>query len=52
MWEKRGACKVLLWKPEGKRLLGRSRCRWEENIKIRFKEIIWEHFDWIHLARC
>jgi hypothetical protein len=26
----------LLWKPEGKRLLGRRRCRWEETIKISF----------------
>ena len=34
--EKRDACKILLWKPEGKRLLGRRRRRWEETIKISF----------------
>jgi hypothetical protein len=25
--EKRGACRVLVWKPEGKRLLGRPKER-------------------------
>ena len=28
-------------KPEGKRPLGRSRCRWEDDIKIDLKEIWW-----------
>jgi hypothetical protein len=28
------AYRVLLGKPEGKRPLGRPRCRWEDNIKI------------------
>jgi hypothetical protein len=26
-------------KPEGKRTLGRSRCRWEDNIKIDLQEV-------------
>jgi hypothetical protein len=30
----RNACKVLFGKPEGKRLLQRSRCRWKDNIKM------------------
>jgi hypothetical protein len=37
-------------KPEGKRPLGRSRCRWEYNIKIDFRGIVWDGIDWIHLA--
>jgi len=32
--EKRGLCRVLVGKPQGKRPLGRPRCRWEDNIKM------------------
>jgi len=32
MGERRGVYRVLVGKPEGKRLLGRPRRRWEENI--------------------
>jgi hypothetical protein len=31
--ERRGAYKILVGKPEGKRPLGRPRPRWEDNIK-------------------
>jgi len=34
MGESRGIYKVLVGKPEGKRLLGRPRHRWEDNIKM------------------
>jgi hypothetical protein len=30
--ERRGAYRVLLVKPEGKKPLGRPKCRWKENI--------------------
>ena len=30
-------------KPEGKRPLGTSRCKWEDNIKIVLQEIGWGH---------
>jgi len=30
---------ALVWKPEGKRPLGRSRRRWEENIKMDLQEV-------------
>jgi hypothetical protein len=40
----------LVGKPEGKRLLGRRRCRWEDNIKIDLREMGLEGMDWIHLA--
>jgi hypothetical protein len=34
MWERRGAYRVLVGKPEGKRLLGRPTRRWDFNIKV------------------
>ena len=34
MGERRGIYSVLVGKPEGKRPLGRSRRRWEDNIKM------------------
>jgi hypothetical protein len=37
--EKRNACRILVGKPEGKRSLGRCRCRWEDNIKMDLREI-------------
>jgi len=38
-------------KPEGKRLLGRPRRRWEDNIKMDLKEVGWRGMDWIVLAQ-
>ena len=32
--EGRGVNRGLVWKPEGKRPLGRPRRRWEDNIKM------------------
>jgi hypothetical protein len=37
MWEERNAYKILVGKPEGKRPLGRHRCRWEDNTKMDLK---------------
>jgi hypothetical protein len=34
MEERRGVCRVLLGKPEGKRPIGRPRRRWEDNVKM------------------
>jgi hypothetical protein len=42
--------KVFWWgKPEGIRKLGKSRCRWEDNIKIDFSRSRMWGMDWLHL---
>jgi len=56
-----GACRALwgrgeaytgFWwgKSEGKRLLGRPRRRWEDNIKMDLQEVVCGRMDWIELA--
>jgi hypothetical protein len=42
---------VLVGKPEGRRPLGRSRHRWENNIKMYIQEVICGIMDWIDLAQ-
>jgi hypothetical protein len=39
------------WNPEGKRPLGIQRRRWEDNIKVDFREIEWYHVAWIDIAQ-
>jgi hypothetical protein len=41
----------LVGKPEGKRPLGRPRRRWDDGIKMSFREISWECLEWIYLAQ-
>jgi len=38
-------------KPDGKRPLGRPRCRWEENIKMYLQEVGCGGMNWIELAQ-
>jgi hypothetical protein len=47
MREKRNAYRILIGKPEGKRLLGRRRrtSRWVDNIKLDLREIGWDGVD-------
>jgi hypothetical protein len=47
MGEGRNGYKVLVGRPEGKRPLGRPRCRWEDNIKVDFTEIGIDGGNWI-----
>jgi hypothetical protein len=47
----RNAYRVLVGTPVGKRLLWRTRRRWEDNIKIDLKEMGWECVDRIYLAQ-
>jgi hypothetical protein len=49
--EKRNECRILVENPEGKRPLGRPRCKLVDNIKIDLREIGWYGMDWIHLAQ-
>ena len=39
--ERRGAYRVLVGKPEGKRPLGRPRRRWKNNMKMDLQEVGW-----------
>jgi hypothetical protein len=41
MRERRGAYRVLVGKPEGRRPLERPRHRWKDNIKINLKYVGW-----------
>jgi hypothetical protein len=50
MGEVRGAY-IMVRRPEGRRPLGRLRRRWEDNIKIDRREIVFGDADWIHLAQ-
>jgi hypothetical protein len=43
--------RVLVGKPEGKRPLGRPRCRWENNIKSDLQEVGFSGMDWIELPQ-
>jgi hypothetical protein len=51
MEDGRGVYRVLVGRPEGKRPLGRSRCRWEDNIQTDLREIEIDGANWIRLAR-
>jgi hypothetical protein len=51
MGEGRGVYRVLVGKPEGKRLLRRPRCRWEDNIKMDLQEVGCGGMGWIGLAQ-
>ena len=43
--------RVSVWKPEGKRPLGRTRRKWENNIKMDRQEVGFGDMDWIKLAQ-
>jgi hypothetical protein len=38
-------------KPEGKRPLGRPRCRWKNNIKMDLEEVECRGMDWVEQAQ-
>jgi hypothetical protein len=42
---------ILVGIPEGKRPLGRPRCKWEDNIKMELKEVGRECVDQIDVAQ-
>jgi hypothetical protein len=45
MEEPRNAYRILVGHPEGKRPLGRPRCRWVDKIKIELRKIGWYGLD-------
>jgi hypothetical protein len=50
MGESRGAYRVLLGKPDGRRPLERPRRKWKDNIKMDIRDVGWG-MDWIDLAQ-
>ena len=51
MGEGRGVHRILVGKPEGKKPLGRTRRRWEDNIKMDLQEVRGGCGDWMELAQ-
>jgi len=51
MGEERGVYRVLVGKLEGKRPLGRRRCRWADNFRMDLQELGCGYMDWIGLAQ-
>jgi hypothetical protein len=51
MGEGRGVYRMLVWRPEGKRPLGRPRRRWDDKIKMDLREIEIDGANWIRLAQ-
>jgi hypothetical protein len=49
--EERGLYRALVEKPEGKRPMGRPRCRWDDNIRMDLQEVGCRGMDWIGLAQ-
>ena len=51
MGEEKGVYRVLVGKPEGRRLLGRPRRRWVDKIRMDLQELGCGYMDWIGLAQ-
>jgi hypothetical protein len=51
MGEGRGAYRILVGRPQGRRPLGRPRRRWEDNIKMDLQEVGWGGMDWVDMAQ-
>jgi hypothetical protein len=53
MGEGRNVYRVLVGKPEGKGPIGRPRHRWEDGIKLDFRETVWgvwSGFTWLRIG--
>jgi hypothetical protein len=51
MGEIMNAYKILVREPGGKRPLGGTGRRWEDNIKMDLRDIGWDDMNWIDLTR-
>ena len=49
--DRSGVYRVLVGKPDGKRPRGKSRRRWEDNIKMDLQEVGFGGMDWMELAQ-
>jgi hypothetical protein len=49
--EKRNVYRLLVGKPEGRRPLGKPRCKWLDNIRMDLVEVGWGDVDWIALPQ-
>jgi hypothetical protein len=43
--------RISVGKAEGKIPLGRPRPRWENNIRMNLREMVWECVNWMHVAQ-
>jgi hypothetical protein len=53
MEEGKGLYRILVEKPVGKRPLGITRRRWEENIKMNLQEVevgVWTGLSWLRIG--
>jgi hypothetical protein len=48
-WEGHTAC-ILVKEPEGRSPLGRPLHMWEDNIRMKLRQTVWNGADWMHLA--
>jgi hypothetical protein len=54
MGDRRGAYRILVGRPEGKKTLGRPRRTWEDNIKMDLQEVgwgAWTGLIWLRIER-
>jgi hypothetical protein len=51
MEEMRNASNILVGKPEEKKPFGRTRGRWEDNIRLDLREIRWDVVGWMHVVQ-
>jgi hypothetical protein len=51
MGEKRGAYRILVGRPKGRRPLGGPRRKWEDNIKMDLQEVVSRGMYWIELTQ-
>jgi hypothetical protein len=51
MQKGRSVYRVLVGTPDGKRTLGRSRHRWEDNFEMDLQQVGWWDMKWIDLAQ-
>jgi len=49
--ERRNSYRVLVRNPERKRLLGRNKRGWVDNIRKVLKKTGWENVNWIYVAQ-